>query len=387
MIVRDVFEVIYSPIKAFKEIVKKPTIKGPLLIFLVVLLASAVTQYISASKAVFEIGTPEEDEWTESTSLWTPTGISIDEVDKFAENSSVASSVTNVTRVWMRISGIGSFNSSADQGHKTLSFRIKWVHQNKTFPSSNATLRLFSGDESRYFALDLVNLINVSDTWANLTVNLGSSDQNWRTVNSPDWKNITGLEFELAWLASDAANLTMKIDDLYFGRNVIFLGTPRFTEWFVESLTTSAFRFFLGWSLYSVLLFFAIKLTGSEAGPWSVLFIVIGYIFSINVVQVLVDAILVSTLPPLVFPLKAWNPIPGEEGLANRLLDDIYQTNWGPTLAYNLTLPLAFGFYAWTIALSTIAIHFLREFTWKKAAGVSITAYLIYIFVRGFLGI
>ncbi|UCE16609.1 MAG: hypothetical protein JSV12_03095 [Candidatus Bathyarchaeota archaeon] len=380
-------EVIYSPIKAFKEIVKKPTIKGPLLIFLVVLLASGVAQYIIASKWVFEIGTPEEDEWTESTSLWTPTGISIDEVDKFRGNYSVASSVPNDTSVRMRISGIGPFNSSADQGQKTLSFRIKWVHQNKTFPSSNATVRLFSGGESRYFALDLVNLINASDTWANLTVNLGSSEQSWDPVNSPEWKNITGLEFELGWLASDAANLTMKIDDLYFGRNVIFLGTPRFTERFVESLATSAFSFFLGWSLYSVLLFFAIKLTGSEAGPWGVLFIVIGYTFSINMVQILVEAILASTFPPLVFPLKALNPIPGEERLANRLLDDIYQTNWGSTLAYNLILPLAFGFYAWAIALSAIAIRFLREFAWKKAAGVSITAYLIYIFIRGFLAI
>jgi len=382
-----VFEVIYSPIKAFKKIVKKPSIKGPVLIFLLVLLVSAGAQYISASKAVFEIGTPEGDEWTESTSLWTPEEISIDEVDKLVGNYSVMSSVTNDTRVWMRISGIGSFNSSTDEDYTSLSFRIKWIHQDESIPSSNATLRLFSGNENRYFTMNLMNLINVSDTWANLTVNLGSSDQSWDPVNSPDWGNITGLQFEFAWLASDAANLTMKIDDLYFGSNVIFLGTPRFTEWFVESLTTSAFRFFLGWSLYSVLLFVTIKLTGSEAGTWSVLFIVIGYTFSISVVQILVDAILVSTLPSLVFPLKAWNPIAGEEELAGRLLDDIYQTGWGPTLAYNLTLPLAFGFYAWAIVLSTIAISFLREFTWKKAAGISITAYIIYIFVRGFLGI
>lgn len=381
------FRVIYSPIKAFKEIVKKPSIKGPLLIFLLVLLVSAGAQYISASKAVFEIGTPEGDEWTESTSLWTPEGISIDEVDRLLGNYSVMSSVSNGTRVWMRRSGIGSFDSSADEGYTSLSFRIKWIHQDKSFPSSNATLRLFSGSENRYFTMNLMNLLNVSDTWANLTVTLGSSDQTWDPVNSPDWGNITGLEFELAWLASDAADLTIKIDDLYFGSNVIFLGTPRFIEWFVESLTMSAFRFFLGWSLYSVLLFVTIKLTGSEAGTWSVLFIVIGYTFSISVVQILVDAILVSTLPPLVFPLKAWNPIPGEEELANRLLDDIYQTGWGPTLAYNITLPLAFGFYAWAIVLSTIAVSLLREFTWKKAAGISIAAYVIYIFVRGFLGI
>jgi len=188
-------------------------------------------------------------------------------------------------------------------------------------------------------------------------------------------------------LSSEVADLTLKIDDLYFGKHVLFLAMDRFTSWFAGSLVTTTFSFFLGWSLYAVLLLLIIKLSGSEAGPWSMLFIVIGYTFSIRIVHVLVDAFLVSTLPQLVFPLKAWNPIAGEEELASKLVDDIYQTSWYPTLAYNLTLPLVFAFYAWGIALSVIAVHFLREFTWKKAASISITAYVIYIFVRGFLGI
>ncbi|NIR86211.1 hypothetical protein GWO13_01035 [Candidatus Bathyarchaeota archaeon] len=101
----------------------------------------------------------------------------------------------------------------------------------------------------------------------------------------------------------------------------------------------------------------------------------------------MVDAFLVSMLPPLVFPLRAWNPIAGEEELASKLIDEIYQTNWYPTLVYNLSLSLMFAVYAWTIALSTIAIRFLLDFTWKKAATISITAYLIYLIVRVFLGI
>lgn len=377
--------VVYSPVKAFKEIVKNPSIKGPLLIFLLILLAAAAAQYVSASKWVLETGMPEGDEWTESIYLWTSNGEISNSSDRVVGNYSVASSVANDTHVWMKLMGIGSFNCSADKGYKNLSFRIKWIHQNETFPSSNATLRLFSGDESRYFTLNLMNLINVSDTWANLTVNLGSSNQDWLSVNSPDWGNITGLKFELVWL--DAANLTMKIDDLYFGKHVLFLTMDAFTGWFVGSLMNTAFSFFLGWTLYSILLLLTIKLSRSEAGPWSVLLIVIGYTLSIRIVHVLVDAFLVSTLPPLVFPLKAWNPIAGEEELASKLMDDIYQTSWYPTLAYNLSLFLMFAVHAWAIALSAIAIRFLREFTWKKAAGISIAAYFIYIFVRGFLGI
>jgi len=382
-----VFGVVYSPVKAFEEIVKNPTIKGPLLIFLLILLATAGAQYVSASKFVLETGTPQGDEWTESTSLWTPDGVSTDDADKFVGNYSVTSSVTNDTHVWMKLIDIGTFDCLADKGYKGLSFRIKWIHQNNTFPA-NATLRLFSND-NRYFELDINDKIaNSSNTWGNATVDIGPTNLNWRpSVDSPNWGNITGLELELAWLASDAANLTMKIDDLYFGKHVSYLTLGAFTGWFVDSLTFTAFRFFLGWSLYAILLLLIIKLSGNKAGPWSVLFIVIGYTFSINIVQVLVDAFRFSTLPTLVFPLKAWNPIVGEEGLASKLIDDIYQTSWYPTLAYKLTMPLTFVFIVWAIALSAIAIHFLREFTWKKAAGISIAAYFIYLFVRGFLGI
>jgi len=387
LVVQEVLGVVYSPVKAFKEIVKNPNIKGPLLIFLLFLIASAGYQYVSASKAVFEMGTPELDEWTESTSRWTPEGVSIDDGDKVVGNYSIVSYVTNDTRVWMKITGIGSLNCSADKGCSGLSFRIKWIHQSEIFPA-NATLRLLS-HSNRYFELDIGDKIaNSSNAWGNVTVSTGLANSNWRpSVDSPDWGNITGLEFELAWLSFEVADLTLKIDDLYFGKHVIFLATERFTGWFVESLITTTFSFFLGWSLYAVLLLLIIKLSGSEAGPWSMLFIVIGYTFSIRIVHVLVDAFLVSTLPQLVFPLKAWNPIAGEEELASKLVDDIYQTSWYPTLAYSLTLPLVFAFYAWAIALSVIAIHFLREFTWKKAASISITAYVIYIFVRGFLGI
>jgi len=387
LIAHEVLRVLYSPVEAFKEIVKKPTIKGPLLIFLLVLLTTAGAQYVSASKLFLEVGTPEKDDWTESDLLWAPEEVSTDALDKLVGNYSVMSYVTNDTRVWMRITGIGSFDCSAEKGYKGLSFRIKWIHQSKTFPSSNATLRLFSGNESRCFTLDMMNLINASDTWANLTVSLGSSNQNWLPVNSPNWGNITGLEFELAWLGTDAANLTMKIDDLYFGKHVLFLTMGAFTDWFVSSLVTTAFLFFVGWSLYAILLLLIIKLSGSQAGPWTVLLVVIGYTFSIQIVRVLIEALLFSTLPALVFPLKAWNPIAGEETLASRLIDDIYRTSWYPTLAYKLTLPLGFAFHGWAIALSTIAIHLLREFTWKKAASISITAYLIYLLVRSFLAI
>ena len=86
----------------------------------------------------------------------------------------------------MNITGIGQFNCSGETGYKALSFRIKWIHQNEALPSSNATLRLFSNNQNSYFELNLIDLINSSDTWANVTVEVGQDNLNWTSPTSPE---------------------------------------------------------------------------------------------------------------------------------------------------------------------------------------------------------
>ncbi len=66
MVVKEALKVLYSPLKAFEEIVKKPTVKGPLLVLALTLLATAVLQSIVASKYSRLAETPDNDDWTES---------------------------------------------------------------------------------------------------------------------------------------------------------------------------------------------------------------------------------------------------------------------------------------------------------------------------------
>ncbi len=54
MRIQTIFRVLYSPLRAFEEIAKAPNVKGPLLIFLITLLASTSSQYISSSKTLLE---------------------------------------------------------------------------------------------------------------------------------------------------------------------------------------------------------------------------------------------------------------------------------------------------------------------------------------------
>jgi len=54
LIERQVLRVLYSPVRAFEEIAETPNFKGPLLIFALIMLATAGAQYVSASKILLE---------------------------------------------------------------------------------------------------------------------------------------------------------------------------------------------------------------------------------------------------------------------------------------------------------------------------------------------
>lgn len=57
MVAREVFEVLYSPVKAFKKIIEKPEFKGVLLILVLFMLSTVLTRYAFFSRIFFETGT------------------------------------------------------------------------------------------------------------------------------------------------------------------------------------------------------------------------------------------------------------------------------------------------------------------------------------------
>ena len=364
LVVKEVLKVLYSPVKAFEEIVKKPSVKGPLLVLALTLLATVVLQSVVASKYSFLTATPDNDNWTESASLWNSNDTpSVDGAEGVVGNYSVKSSVTNNTYIWMNITGIGQFNCSGETGYKALSFRIKWIHQNETFPSSNATLRLFSNNQNGYFELNLIVLINSSDTWANVTVEVGQDNPNWTSLNSPDWGNITGLEFRLVW--SDAADLTLKIDDLHFGKYVSWL-TAAASDVIIISSINAAIAFFYNWGVYGVFLLIFMRIFHGKTGALTKFFVVIGHVFIVTTVYILVNALLFSTLP--------------------QVTAETFQEKWVSNWAFQLGYYLDFAFKAWMAVLFAIAMRSFSQLTWTKAALISaITLILSYFFTLGVL--
>jgi len=387
--VREVFEVLYSPVKAFKKIIEKPNLKGVLLILTLFMCFTVVEQYVIASKLLLLDQTPDNDDWTESTALWASNGLlSIDGVDYKVGNYSVESFVSNGTSIRMNITNIGPLDCLEDKSYKELFFWIKWIHENGV-PSSNATLRLFSVSES-YFERSLINL-STSGEWSNVTVNIGPQSQDWNSIKSPNWQNVTGLEFRLVW--PTPANLTLKIDDLHFRRYSSSIERGLFTGSVILVLTSAALEFSMNWILWAGVLLLIAKVFREEGGPWTTFFIIIGYVFMVTVVYTIASVALISMLPSLNLPTKTWPPTTDAETNA---VSAVFEERWSPNWSYRLYtalyfipgIPIYFPLLreVWTLFLCTVAIRLLRGITWGRATSVSVVAFILRSILRLFFG-
>jgi hypothetical protein len=379
LVVQEVFEVLYSPVKAFRKIIEKPDFKGVILVLVLVISSMLAVQYVASSKLLLENRNPEDDNWTETLlnqHNWTSNGmLSIDATDymlgNLEGNHSVLSSVSDETSVWLKLMDIDSVNCS-ETGYKELFFYIKWSNDAELVPGSG-TLRLFSGSEDNYFEYDnLVDLILSNGNWANVTLNVGS-DQGWTLNNSPNWQNITGIEFQLDWTSS--SNLSLKIDGLFFRNFVSPFATGAFESIILPIAFQVMLTFATNWILWAGLLLIIAKLFQEDVGRWNIFFVIIGYSFIVSVVYTLLSAVPLSTLPVLNVPL---DPI-----ALNTMLD----VTWRPLLAYQLWLYIPIIGEVWLAALGAIVIRQMKETTWSKAATIAAVAFAIRFILRLFFGI
>lgn len=375
---REVFEVLYSPVNAFRKIIEKPDLKAVLLVLLLAIASTVVFQFIYNSKQLYENRAPEDDDWTESLTnshSWVSNGLtSLDGADYQMGNSdgnhSVTSSVVNETSIWLKITDFDSINCSGEKGYNELFFWIKWVNEAETFPSSG-TLRLFSGSEDSYFESTITEFSTSSGEWTNTTLNVGS-EQDWSSSNSSDWQNITGIEFRLVWL--DAANLTIKVDGLFFRNFVSPIEAIGFSGAMLSLFVSVAFSVAMNWILWAGIVFIVSKLFGEELGRWNVVFIIIGHAFIVTTVYTLVSALAFSSLPVLSLPLDY------------DLQIAVFNEAWLPTIAYQVGTLILWVGEVWIAALSAVVIRLMKNTTWGKAATIAAVAFGIRFVLRLFIG-
>jgi len=370
---REVFEVLYSPVKAFRKIIEKPDLKGVLLVLLLVISSTVVFQFVYNSKQLYENRAPKNDDWTESLTnshSWVSNGsLLLDDADYQMGNSSVTSSAPNSTSIWLKITDFDSINCSGEKGYNELFFWINWTNEAETFPSSG-TLKLFSGSEDSYFQSDITDLSS-SGEWTNITLKVGA-DQGWSSTNSSDWQKITGIEFNLVWL--DSANLTMKVDGLFFRNYVSPIETLGFSMAMLYLFVSAAFSVAMNWILWAGIVVIVSKIFGEDLGKWNVFFIIIGHAFIVTAVYTLVSALAFSSLPVVSLPLDY------------DLQIAVFNAIWLPNLAYQVGTLILWAGEVWIAALSAVVVRLMRNTTWGKAATIAAVAFGIRFILRLFIG-
>ncbi len=359
--------------KAFREIMEKPSVKGPILILLITLPIALSGQYVSGTKFFLESPTPENDLWTEAPSnslsfSWSSNAnVAFDGDDYVSGEYSVSISLTDTLLVWARLTDVGSFNCSEEE-YSRFSFSVKWVSEENATPA--ALLQLFSlNNESTRFERDITNSIaNKTGRWGNITVNLATDDWVEIPEGLPSWENVTGIGFQVTW--PNLANVTLKIDDMFFGKYTSVASSNTFDQQLVYSLTRSSISFLLEWLILSGIAFLTLKSFFNWTGLWKNLLATVGYVYSASIIQLVALTLLFLLLPPIFLPYN----ITYVEYL------DIYQRSWGIPISV-----LSLLSYVWTTILCAVALKSLQSLSWMQAFLTGFGAVVISLLLSSFL--
>ncbi len=366
MFVQEVFEVLYSPVKAFKKIIENRDFKGVILVLVLVIASMIVSQYVVASKLTLETRTPETDDWTEMLTgqhNWTSNGLPLlddthYQMGNLDGNHSISSLAPDETSIWLKLADIEPISCS-EASQKELFFWLKWINEGESSPSGG-TLKLFSGSEDSYFESDITSFLASSGEWANVTLTVGS-DQGWTSTNSPDWQSITGIEFKLDW--SSSANLTMKVDGLFFRKFVPFIEAAGSGGVIQLALLNLGVPFIMDWILWSAVLLVVAKLFQEDLGRWANLLVIIGYTYITSAVYTLVNTAFIATLPPINWYL--------DPAITQTVLNEL----WVPLPAYTVSLYLPVIGSIWTALLAAVVVRLMVETSWRKALTIALVAF------------
>jgi len=374
-----IFKVIYSPYKAFKEIIEKPSYIGPVLIMILFIIANTGFAYVFLSKAYADQTMPpssELDKWTEDTAFWdsnaSRTFLSSDCINgTYYGNSSIAFSKLNSSQVWMRLNITDPLNCSGSNGYKNLSFRVKWTSPEAK--PNNVSIYLLSTNSTDYFYSNLTKeFVNSAvNVWNNITLALET--ESW--TGSADWGNIAGLKLSFTW--SRPENITVLIDGLFF--HGVFKPLIETSSSYLFNYSLFAFmQFTMQWVVLGGLLYILSKLFGGKAA-WRTLLTIAGFALITLFIQALASAVTYTALPTIRYPLEILGGVPGEGQAAYNQIAEASQF----VLQINQYIQIII--HIWTIALCTIALRLLFEYPWLKSAFISALAYLLSLFVITFL--
>jgi len=224
-----------------------------------------------------------------------------------------------------------------------------------------------------------------------------ASHNDWMNSVLVDWSKhgnatlyggyFTPLTYSGSWL-----NVVFNLNDAEINSTTVgltysnLIAANLFAGILSQALIETVLAFVFNWVIYATVLLLVLRLLGEKGGSWRPFFVVVGYAFSIVIIQLTVSALLVATLPEIRLQTASWPPT-GQDAVA---VAYNFSETWGPTLAYQaflyLNFPLLNLFDIWLVGLSVIVVHVVSETMWRKAAMISTIAFVFRLFLRLFLG-
>ncbi|MEM3378501.1 MAG: hypothetical protein QXV09_03060 [Candidatus Bathyarchaeia archaeon] len=412
MSIKDVPKVIYAPHRAFKEIIRRTSYFGPILLLILFVVAQIGSSYVVASRSYVELTAPQTaplttqgDLWTENTAFWkTSEGVAVrnntvDYINSTYATASIEFTAPNISNVWMEIRFNGSVNCGAS-GFQNISFRVKQIAPSSAKPEK-VSLYLYSlGDSSFYYDLTDTIQSGAVNVWNNMTLPVGADAEGWTaSTASAKWENITGLKLEFTWASS--IDMDLLVDQLFFKGDYELLLDLYGVSYFANVAFTGVAPFLFEWLLLTGLMYVIIKgLNGNVI--WRPLMIAVGFALVVLVIQAFIIAVIYTALPNLYYPLEVLAGAPDEYEAARQVL--LNSISFVSSVGGVVQIVV----YAWIIALGAFIIravtgdekiseqlgktaldtgvsHGAVAFGWMKCLFVSGISLFLTVIILGFL--
>jgi hypothetical protein len=376
----ELLRILYAPQKAVKEIVEHPKYLGPLLVIILLLVANLGFAYAAISKTYFEQTLPDGsklDEWTENSTYWTSNaqiGVSSDHVNgSYYGNQSISFSMTNSKQVSMQLLNIGPINCSGTDNFDNLSFRVKLTSPAAT--PQDVVVHVVSADLGDFFSRNITGDFNSStySIWNNISIPIGTTDL---SNSSSGWGKVTGVKLDFTW--ADNSNITVLVDGLFFHGPFQSLLDTSAGVYLINYSLYSIMEFVITWVILSGLIYLLAKSFGGKL-VWKPLLIVVGIILMVLFVQAAVNAVAYTTLGKVYYPFDLIGGVSGEGTAA---YDTIVAQTW---LVSEVSTFMQIAVWIWIIALCSVAVHLLAQFSWSKSVAVGAVAYLVTVLAQRFL--
>jgi hypothetical protein len=380
MSMREVFRVLYAPHKAFKEIIQKPGYKGPLIIMLLFVLSFAGFYYVFSTRVYYDQTAPQLsdlDKWTEDSSLWRSKSgaeVSLNTTDyikgNYYGNKSIQFKLENSARIDMELKINGSLNCVEPYNYTNLTFRIKIIEPAEK--PENMSIYIFSENATdKYFNYSLP----VSDLeigiWDNKTIPLSD----FRGFNGANWKNITGLMFELAW--SSNKNVTVLVDGIFFHGAYKSLFEMIGSAIIINYVIFGFMEFTIQWVILGIILYLFSKLFRGQP-IWKTMLTISGFALITFFIQNIILTGVVLAYPKMHLSLETLGGVPGEGLTADA-------QNYMSILFIQYYVLERITYFIWIVALCSIAVRLLFNFPWMRSISVSFLSSVISMLAFRFL--